>query len=350
MKNKRIILHIDMDYFFAQIEERENPRFKGRPVVVGANPKKGKGRGVVSTCNYHARKYKIKSGMPISRAYKLCPKAVFLPVNMSFYKKVSSSIFKNIEKKHKKIEKISLDEAYVDLTSSVKSFKKAEEIGEKIKTEIFKKEKLTCSVGIAENKMLAKIACELVKPNGIKVISPSSSIKVISKLDIDIIPGIGPKTKKKIEEYLEKENPKVSDLRKIRKKKLIHMFGKRGSDFYHRARAIDNSPVKKKKTKSIGKEITFQKDTRDPQKITSCFRALVFSVAKTLKEKNIPQKGIVVVCRFDDFQTYTKQISFEKNYYSRDFLYKKSIPLLLHFLVKGGKKIRLIGFRVIVSD
>jgi DNA polymerase IV (archaeal DinB-like DNA polymerase) len=346
---KRIILHIDMDYFFAQVEERENPQFKGKAVVVGADPKKGRGRGVVSTCNYKAREYGIKSGMPISRAYKLNPEAVFLPVNMSLYKKTSFSIFKIIRKKGETMENVSLDEAYLELNKT-KSFKKAEEIGESIKKEIFKKEKLTSSIGIAENKMLAKIACEMGKPDGIKVIYPKDSLNIISNLELEKIPGIGPKTKKIFEDYLGKNNLKVKNVQKLKEEELESLFGKRGKEFYKKFRGIDNSQViKDREVKSIGREHTFQEDTRDSEKITKVFRKIVSMVANEVEKKQLEIKTIVVVCRFEDFETHTKQTSFSLKSQEDIFLYKKAIPLLLRFLVGSNKKIRLIGFRVIVN-
>ncbi len=345
MKEK-IILHIDMDYFFAQIEERENPQFKGKPVVVGADPKKGKGRGVVSTCNYKARKFGIKSGMPISRAYKLCPEAVFLPVNMKFYQEVSLSIFKIVLKKTKKIERVSLHEAYVDLTEEAGSYKKAKKIGREIKEKVFKKEKLTCTVGIGKNKMMAKIACEAAKPNGIKVVYPKESAKFISEMEVEKIPGIGPKTKKEIEKNLKKEDPKIKDALSFSKDKLIDLFGKRGKDFYDKFRGEDYSVVEyKKKAKSIGKEHTFQKDTNNSEEIIKVFKKLVKDVYKQLKSRRV--KGITVVCRYEDFETHTKQVTFNDEIEKReDFFYKKGVSLLLKFLTQSNKKVRLVGFRV----
>ncbi|MBC7074094.1 DNA polymerase IV, partial [Candidatus Parcubacteria bacterium] len=195
--NGRIILHCDMDYFFAQIEERDNPQFKGKPVVVGADPKGGKGRGVVSTANYEARKYGIKSGMPISKAYKLCPNAIFLPVNIELYEKVSEKIMQIIKKYSPIWEIVSLDEAYLDV-SFLKDWEGAKKLGEQLKKEIFEKEKLTCTVGVGPNKTIAKLAAEKSKPNGLKVIKPNEVQQFLDPLDIDDLPGIGPKTAEKL--------------------------------------------------------------------------------------------------------------------------------------------------------
>jgi len=153
----RIIILLDMDYFFAQVEERESPQFKGKPVVVGAEPNEGKNRGVVSTANYEARKYGIHSALPISKAYQLCPKAIFLPPNFELYSRTSENIMNIIKKYADKVEQVSLDEAYIDV-SFVKTYQKAKIIAEKMRKEILRKEKLTCSCGVGPNKMIAKIA------------------------------------------------------------------------------------------------------------------------------------------------------------------------------------------------
>lgn len=346
-KEKRIIMHIDMDYFFAQIEERENPHFKGHPVVVGADP--ADKRGVVSTCNYEARKYGLKSGMPITRAKKLCPDAIFLPVNMNFYKKVSALIFAIVKKHCSKMEKISLDEAYLDLSKRVRSFKEAVKIGRSIKKEIWQKEKITCSIGVAENKMMAKIACEMEKPDGLKVIYPSQTYQVIADMGIEVVPGIGPKSKQIIARFLGVEDPSVKQAREIKKRDLVDLFGKRGSDFFDKFKGVDNSPVvTKREIKSIGREYTFKKDTRDSEKIFKVFKALSYDVASSLHNKKKRCKGITVVCRFEDFETHTKQISFlPKNCTGKD-IYKKGVPLLLDFITKKSKKVRLIGVRATV--
>ncbi len=340
-----------MDYFFAQIEEKENPQFKGFSVVVGADPKKGKGRGVVSTCNYEARKFGIKSGMPISRSYKLNPDAVYLPVNMSLYKRVSESIFKIVFRYSKTMERISLDEAYLDLTGIKGGFSGAMKIGEEIRDKIYKKEKLTCTVGIAENKMLAKIACEEVKPNGIKIIMPKESEEFIIDMPVEKIPGIGPKSRKKLEVFLNKENILIKDVKKISKDDLVEIFGKRGGEFYRKFRGKDDAVVlEDREAKSIGREYTFQKDTRNPEKIMKAFRHIVREVSQEADKENIKVKAVVVVCRFEDFETHTKQNSFLEKSHNFNILYKKSVPLLLKFLTGSNKKIRLIGLRLLLDN
>ncbi len=343
---ERVVLHVDMDCFFAQIEERENVQFKGKPIVVGADPRKG--RGVVSACNYEARKYGIKSAMPISIAKKRCIDGIFLPVNSNLYRKVSQSVFKIVKNISADMEMVSLDEAYLDLTEIVNDFKEAERLGRELKNEILEKEKLVCTIGIGENKMISKLACESVKPNGLRVVEPFDTENFVSDLYIKDIPGIGPKTKDIIETNYGKRDMKVREARALSREQLIFLLGKRGEDFYKKFQGIDDSNLKvKEERKSISKEYTFEKDTRDPEKIISMFSKLSKKVELLTKDKEI--RGLSVICRFKDFTTQTKQMSFDSQACEKDFLYKKGVKLLLQILVKNNKEVRLLGVRVVLK-
>jgi DNA polymerase IV (DinB-like DNA polymerase) len=340
---QRIILHVDMDYFFAQIEERENPQFKGKPVVVGADPKGGKGRGVVSTANYEARKYGIKSGMPISKAWQLCPNAIFLPVNIELYQKVSDEIMGIVKKYSPIYEIVSLDEAYLDI-SFCKNWKEAENLGKKLKKEIFEKEKLTCTVGIGPNKTIAKLATEKAKPNGLRVVRPEEVEKFLDPLDVDDLPGIGPKTAEKLRKI---GINKIFELKKLSKEKLKEMFGKVGERIWERARGIDEEPVSLEEIiKSIGRQITFERDTRNPRLIFGTFEKLIKEIYDELIENNFSFRTITVICRYKGFETHTKSKTLKEP--SRDFeiLKKEAKKLLLKFFLESKKPIRLIGLRV----
>jgi len=340
---QRIILHVDMDYFFAQIEERENPQFKGKPVVVGADPKGGKGRGVVSTANYEARKFGIKSGMPISKAYQLCPNAIFLPVNIELYQKVSDEIMGIVKKYSPLYEIVSLDEAYLDI-SFCKNWKEAENLGKKLKKEIFEKEKLTCTVGIGPNKTVAKLAAEKVKPNGLKVVKPDEVEKFLDPLDVDDLPGIGPKTAEKLRAI---GVNKIFELKKLSKEKLKEMFGKVGERIWERARGIDEEPVSPEEViKSIGRQITFERDTRDAKLIFRTFEKLIKEVYEELMQNNFSFKTITVICRFKNFETHTKSETLKKPTKDFEIFKKEAKKLLLKFLIENKKPVRLIGVRV----
>jgi DNA polymerase IV (DinB-like DNA polymerase) len=340
---ERIILHVDMDYFFAQIEERENPQFKGKLVVIGADPKGGKGRGVVSTANYEARKYGIKSGMPISKAYQLCPHAIFLPVNIELYEKVSEKIMEIVKKYSPVYEIVSLDEAYLDI-SFCKDWREAENLGKKLKKEIFEKEKLTCTVGIGPNKTIAKLATEKAKPNGLKVIKPEEVEKFLDPLDIDDLPGIGPKTAEKLRKI---GINKIFELKKLSKEKLKEMFGKVGERIWERARGIDEEPVSPEEViKSIGRQITFEKDTRNPRLIFGTFEKLIKEVYDELIENNFSFRTITVICRYKGFETHTKSKTLKEPSKDFEILKKEAKKLLLKFFLESKKPIRLIGLRV----
>ena len=197
-KKERIIFHVDMDHFFTAVEEREHPEIKGRPVVVGAPPKGGTGRGVVSTSNYEARKYGVKSGISIARAWRLCPEAVYLPVNYRLYQKVSAQIMTILRSYADKFELWGLDEAFLDVTSRVTDFVEAEKLAQKIKKHIRKKEDLTCSIGIASNKLVAKIGSDFKKPDGLTVVRPKEALAFLAPLDVRRLLWVGKKTESSI--------------------------------------------------------------------------------------------------------------------------------------------------------
>ena len=251
MRKQRIIMHIDMDYFYAAIEERENPELREKPVVVGADPKKGRGRGVVSTCNYKAREFGIKSGLPISKAYKLCKDCVFLPVNMELYQKVSEKIMDTLRKYSEKSEQVSIDEMFLDISRKAKGFADAEKLAKKIKKEILEKEKLTCSIGIGPNRLIAKIASDFKKPDGLTAVKPDKVYDFISPMNVRKLWGIGPKTAEILKEM---GIETVKQLSKAKQDKLIEEFGSFGHEMHLMSKGIDESEVEESfEIKSIGR-------------------------------------------------------------------------------------------------
>jgi DNA polymerase IV (DinB-like DNA polymerase) len=310
---------------------------------VGADPKKGKGRGVVSSASYEARKYGIKSGMPISKAYQLCPNATFLPVNIELYQKVSDEIMRIVKKYSPVYEIVSLDEAYLDI-SFCKNWKEAENLGKKLKKEIFEKEKLTCTVGIGPNKTVAKLAAEKAKPNGLKVVKLEEVEKFLDPLDVDDLPGIGPKTAEKLRNI---GVNKIFELKKLSKEKLREMFGKIGERIWERARGIDEEPVSPEEIiKSIGRQITFERDTRDARLIFETFERLIKEVYEELMQNSFSFKTITAICRFKNFETHTKSETLKKPTKDFEIFKKEAKKLLLKFLIENKKPVRLIGVRV----
>ena len=333
---------MDLDAFFASIEEREHPEYKGKPIVVGANPKGGKGRGVVSTANYAARKYGIHSGMPISKAYRLCPDAIYLPVRHELYQKVSDEIMNILRGYGDKFEQVSIDEAFLDVSKRIKDFDKARNLAILIKEKIFEKEGLTCSIGIAPNKLVAKIASSYKKPDGLTIVKPENVKDFISPLPVEKLWGIGKKTKLRLNSMGIKT---VGDLAKFPVSKLVEEFGKLGYEYHLMANGIDESEVEESyEIKSIGREHTFDRDTDDLELINSTIDSLASEVIEEIKKENFLFRTVTLKIRYEDFETHTHSKTLTAYTNSLKTLKEVLKKLLKPFLDK--KKIRLIGIRV----
>lgn len=343
MAQQTIILHIDLDAFYASVEERDNPKLKGKPVVVGADPKEGKGRGVVSTCNYEARKYGVHSGQPISIAYRRCPNCEFLPVKMDKY--VSESIkCQEIFRKYADAFEIGgIDEFYLDISQRCKSFSEAKEIALKIKEELKQKRKITCSIGISVNKLVAKIAAGRQKPDGLTIVREDYVSDFLAPLDVRELMGVGPKTKAKLSEL---DVHIIRDIRKISKAQLIEWFGKFGSVLYDEARGIDESPIVEEwEVKSIGRQYTFERDTKDKKLIFEKLVEMVNDTIKQVKTEKLNYRTITVKIRYEDFHTISKTKTLGESYDDEKTAQLTARELLLPFL-KDERKVRLIGFSV----
>jgi DNA polymerase IV (DinB-like DNA polymerase) len=339
----RIILHIDLDAFYASVEERDNPALKGKPIVVGADPKQGKGRGVVSTCNYEARKYGIRSGMPISTAWRKCPNCVFLPVNMDKYVAESLKCQEIFRKYADKFEIGGIDEFYLDVSERCENYKDAEKLALEIKKDLRENRSLTCSIGIAPNKLVSKIAANRQKPDGLTIVKPDEVLDFLAPLDVIELLGIGPKAKAKLNEF---SIFTIKDLRKVSRQQLIDWFGKFGSTLYDEARGIDNSPVIEKwEAKSIGRQITFEKNTKDRKLILETLTKLVNDVIKQLKAEKSKYKTVTVKIRYEDFFTTSKSKTLPSAVADEKTAQLLARELLLPFL-KDDRKVRLIGFSV----
>ena len=342
---KRIILHVDMDYFFAAVEERENPSLKGKPIVVGADPKGGRGRGVVSTCSYEARKFGVRSGMPISVAWRKCPSppCVYLPVNFKLYEQVSERIMAIIRSHADTFELGGLDECYLDVSKRCKNFEEAAALARKIKEEIKAKEKLTCSVGIGPNKLVAKIAAGFQKPDGLTVVGPAAVARFFRPLDVRQLYGVGPKT----EAALKARGIKtIGQLRQVPKFALIEWFGRAyGTYLYQASRGIDESPlVEHWEAKSLSREYTFERDTDDRALILKTLEDLCRDVFAEFKSQFAAFKTVTVKVRYKWFETHTHQRTLKQPSSSLEDVIETSKALLEPYLT--GEKIRLIGVRL----
>jgi len=339
--DRRIVLHVDMDSFFASVEVRERPELKGLPVVVGSDPKKGTGRGVVSTCSYEARKFGIHSAMPISKAYKLCPDAAFLPVNMGLYKNVSANVMEILRGLAEKFEQVSVDEAYL-VPFDIRSFDDALLCAQKIKDEVKSQEGITCSVGIVPNKLIAKIASGFQKPDGLTVVEPEEVREFLFPLKVSEIPGIGRKTTEILKEM---GINKVEELANYKVQVLSERFGKMGILMKQRANGIDFAEVEEREgVKSISRHGTFAKDTDDPDKITSCMEMLAESVHGNLMKHRYLFRTITIIVRFEDFTTYTRSKTILVWTSDINVIKRTATELLSEFLDR--KKFRLVGVGV----
>lgn len=335
----RRILHIDMDAFFAAVEQKRHPELAGKPVVVGGSGDPTQ-RGVVSTASYEARKYGIHSAMPLRTAYRLCPKAVFLPVDYREYSRISAIVKEVLREFTPLLEDVGIDEAFLDLSGlAVESVEIAEQIKNRIKDRVG----LTCSIGIAPNKLLAKIASDLRKPDGLTIISEKDAEGMIWPLPARKLPGIGPKT----EAYLESVGiHTIGDLAARPREELIQHFGQSyGHYLYETSRGIDDSPIVTHwEPKSMSREVTFQTDTDNWQTIARNLAELVAEVAGSVKEDGYLCRTVTVKIRFDDFKTYTRAKTMSGFTDSVYIIRKAAFEALGKIELK--KKVRLIGVRV----
>jgi len=342
-REKRIVMHIDMDHFFTAIEEREHLEYKGQPVVVGADPKDGKGRGVVSTCNYEARRFGIKSAMPISKAWKRCPTAVFLPVNYKLYGKVSSEIMSILRRYADRSEQFGIDEAFLDVSSRARDFEAARKLAQQIKKVIFDKERLTCSIGIAPNKLVAKIASDFEKPDGLTLVEDKDVESFLSPLPVSKLWGIGKKTERRLNEMGIKT---TGDLAAYDASILAEKFRALGAHFSQMAHGIDRSPVQVEwEAKSMSRDVTFEEDTSDQKLILETLDELCEELYKEVRESNLFFRTVTVKIRYKNFETHThsKTLPFLTN---RLMDLQKTVHELAQPFLQPERKIRLVGAKV----
>ena len=357
----RIIVHVDMDAFYASVEERINPALRDLPVAVGADPKEGRGRGVVTTANYKARQFGIRSALPISRAWRFAetarkrgePATVFIQPNMVLYRETSSRIMQILEGYADTFEEASIDEAYLD-ASSRENFAAAAERMIRLKAEVRDREGLGCSVGIGPNKLIAKIASGRQKPDGLTVIPPENVESFLDPLPIRVIPGIGPKS----EQFLHERNLRtVADLRQVPQTTLTEWFGKWGQRLFEKARGIDDSRVSNDWTrKSLGEQETFEEDTRSQPIVRQRLDLMAERIITKLRGKEFQGfRTVTVTVRFADFQTSNRSRTIKGGIRIDDAdalrqLKEQSLSLILPFFDARenprGKAFRLVGLRI----
>ena len=330
---------MDMDAFFAAVEEQRHPELKNKPVVIGGSGDPSK-RGVVSTANYVARKYGIHSAMPLRTAYKLCPHAVFLPVDFEEYSRVSGAFKKVLREFSTVMEDVGIDEAFLDLSDIDKPL---EQVAQAIKERIRAATGLTCSIGIAPNKLLAKIASDMEKPDGLTIIKDGDIEDLIWPLPVRKLWGVGPRT----EAYLKELSiHTIGELTAVSLEKLVEHFGRSyGHYLYEASRGIDDSPlVTHWEPKSISRETTFQTDSDHWQTIARNLADLTRETVTELKERGYRAKNVTVKIRFSDFKTQTRARTLDAPTDNLEVLRKAAFYCLGNFELKT--KIRLVGVRI----
>jgi DNA polymerase IV (archaeal DinB-like DNA polymerase) len=342
-EKQRFIFHLDMDHFYTAVEEREHPEIRGKPVIVGADPKAGKGRGVVSTSNYIARKVGVRSGMPISHAWRLCPLAVYLPPDFPLYIKVSEEIMQIARKYAYKFEQWGIDEAFLDVTNKVKDYDEAEALARHIKLEIKEKEDLTCSIGVGPSKLVAKVASDFEKPDGLTVVRDEEVEVFLASLPVRKLLWVGRKTEAKLKELGVNT---IGDLANYDASALTSMFGVMGWQMHLMARGVDHSEVEERVgVKSVSHETTFEEDTADLSVILQALSDLCIAVQKETENQSLLFKTVTMKIRFEHFETHTKAKTLPFLTNRLYDLQKTAKELLLPYLQKN-RKVRLIGVRV----
>ena len=339
----RVIFHVDLDAFYASVEQRENPSLRGVPLIIGADPKGGKGRGVVVACSYDARKRGLHSGQPISMAYRLCPEGVYVRPNFELYGRVSGDIMEHLRKFADKLEQVSIDEAFLDVTNKSQALGGPIELAKRIKTELKEKEGLTCSIGVAPNKSAAKIASDYQKPDGLTYVDQEHLKEFLAPLPVARISGIGKKTEASLNQLGIKT---IADLANYPSGALYKKFGKIAVWLWAIANGEERVEVQENyEMKSISGEHTFDTDTEDWLAVSHQLNELVDYVHKRLMEADMEYRTVGLKIRFTGFETYTREKTLRFATTEKQFM-SATIQELIQEFRTHQKKVRLVGVRV----
>jgi len=333
------IIHVDMDAFFAAVEMRDNPQYRGKPVIIGGDPRRDV-RAVVSTASYEARKYGIRSAMPLVQAWRLCPHGIFLRGNMRKYAEVSRQIMAIFSRYTPLVEPLSIDEAFLDVTGCEKLFGPPRQIAAAIQEDIRRELNLSCSVGVAPNKFLAKIASDLHKPGGLTVIAPGDIERVLHPLPIEKLWGVGEKTASKLRDM---GIDTIGQLARLPESLLTAAFGKMGAGLWRLARGEDGRMVTtSREAKSISREVTFPRDISDPEQVRAVLLELADDVALSLRRHGYLATKVTLKVRYGNFDTVTRQGTLPAPACLTMPIYTRVLDLLARVDLRG-RGIRLLG-------
>lgn len=334
----RKIIHIDMDAFFASVEQRDNPEYRDKPIVVGGSPS---GRGVVAAASYDARKFGVRSAMASHKALQLCPHLIFVRPRFDMYRQVSHSIREIFSRYTDIIEPLSIDEAYLDVSDDKLGIGSAMTIAEEIRAAIRNELELTASAGVSINKFVAKVASDLNKPDGITFIGPSKIEKFMESLPVEKFYGVGKVTAAK----MKKMNWHTGgDLKKLSEPELVKYFGKQGHFYFNIVRGIDNRPVQPfRETKSVGVEDTFEEDLISAADLNRELEKLADKLFERTRRRELRGRTLTLKIRFGDFSSITRSRSFLRPINERDEIWSAARELLFRELPEEGQRIRLLG-------
>ncbi len=337
---ERTILHVDMDAFFAAVEQRDHPEYRGKPVIVGADPKNGRGRGIVATCSYEARKFGVHSAQPISQAWKLCPQGIYVRPGMEKYERASDCIMAIFIDFTDLVEQVSIDEAFLDVTGSRRLFGTGPKIAASIKSRVCHEQHLTCSVGVAANKFVAKVASDLKKPDGLVIVEPGKEKGFLAPLPVGRLWGVGNKTETHLKNLgLER----IGQLADTPRTDLIKKLGNTGEHLWELANGLDDRPVSPEEGyKSIGHETTFETDTSDVDLLHDTLLELSEMVAHRLRLHQAQARTISIKFREADFTTCTRRTTLNAPVDTSERIFPVAWKLLQP-LVRRGVLVRLIG-------
>ena len=326
-----------MDAFYASVEQRDHPEYRGKPLIVGGPPDR---RGVVATASYEARKFGIRSAMSSTRARQLCPEALFVFPRFDVYKQVSAHIRDIFRRYTDLIEPLSLDEAFLDVTTDKLNIGSAIEIAQQIKQAIRDELQLTASAGVSVNKFVAKIASDMDKPDGLTFIGPSRIIEFMEQLPVEKFFGVGKVTAEKMKSM---HLFTGADLKRLTEEEMIKHFGKSGRFYYQMVRGIDNRPVQPhRETKSVASEDTFEKDLDDPAALAAELEKIAGRLVQRLERYQLKGRTITLKVKFSDFKQITRNQSYPQQVGDYPTILQTALQLL-DKLDLNGKKIRLLG-------
>ncbi len=338
MNPTRCIFHIDMDAFFASVEIVKNPSLKGKPVIVGGRPDK---RGVVSTCSYEARAYGVRSAMSTSEAYRLCPHGIFVEGDYALYRRASDKVFSIFYQYTPFVEVVSIDEAYLDMTAVIPPESTPKDIAAKIREQVLRETRLTCSIGIAANKLVSKIAAAKAKPNNLFEVSAGTEVEFLAPQPIQALPGIGSKTQVVLND---EGYTFISDLQAIPLDELVRTHGAWGYHYYHASRGQDNRPVmwEDSQPKSIGAETTFERDLSDTKILVAELQHLIEKAHKRLRIHKMRTKRLSLKLRYNTFKTITRSLTLPVHINDLNTIKESAIDML-YYHYDGQLPLRLIG-------